>query len=168
MERFARTIITNEKSCANCNKLITKNTLCWFKGEADNQGIVKDFHQCRYFCFSCGNQITEKGKSFAQLQGTKCFYPGCQREITEKKGYYGCKDSGKKCCSKEHFKEIYQLYCNCCGTDITERADYLQVFTSQISQFQKVFPWITGGIVIFITVLMIILVKKEERKKRTN
>ncbi|RHZ36368.1 hypothetical protein [endosymbiont GvMRE of Glomus versiforme] len=169
MKRFARIINhQNEKSCGNCQKLIAKNTLCWFEGETDVQGVVKDFFQCQYFCLSCGNQIVEKDKSPAQLQGHKCFYPGCQREITEKKGYYQCRDSNKKMCSKEHFKEIYRLYCDQCGIDITERADYLQVVASQKPWFQKVFPWVTGGLVLFITVLMIILVKKEERKKVTK
>ncbi|RHZ36785.1 hypothetical protein [endosymbiont GvMRE of Glomus versiforme] len=166
MKRFVRTIATSEKSCTNCQKLITKTTLCWLEGETDVQGVIKYFRNAKYFCLSCGNQITEKGKSSAQLQGHKCFYPGCQREITEKKSYYQCRDSNKKMCSKEHFKEVYGFYCGCCGTDVTEQADYLQVVASQKPWFQKVFPWVaTGGLVLFITTLMIILVKKEERKR---
>ena len=109
--------------------------------------------------------MAEKGKSFAQLQGEKCFSSHCQRKISEKNGYYHCCDTGKKMCCKEHFKEIYRLYCGCCRKDITEQADYLRVIVRQKPWFQKVFPWVVGGLVIFTTVLMIILVKKEEKKR---
>lgn len=160
-----RIIIRNDKKCDSCQKELKNGNITWISGKRENDnGKDKEFvdENFKHYCLSCGNKVYKQTNN--QQTKDKCSFSGCSNLLPIKDKRFVCKDLDESFCSLSCFEKVCGVFCPYCGNKEKETSEYLQVVYPPHSLFQNIFPFVIGGLVLLITIVMTVVIKKQEKK----